>query len=87
VVEVPLAADRSASVIDQHAMLHPHVAVEVLHQPLPASRKQTRRLVAQGIEMLAVHHSAGDRLTPRIVGQLRVESPLVGGLVFKGPNA
>ena len=67
-------------------MLHPHVAVEVLQQPLPALRKQSCHLVAPGVEVLAVHHSAWDRLTPGMLGQLRVESPFVGLLVFEGAN-
>jgi hypothetical protein len=72
--------------MDQHSMLHPHMAVKVLHHPLLTARKQPRCLVAQGVEVLAFHHAAGDGSAPPIVGQLRVESPFVGRLVFKGSD-
>ena len=59
-------------------------AVEVFQQPLPAALEDLSGRIAPGIEVLAVHHPAGDWLTARPVRQLGIQSPLVRGLALQG---
>ena len=77
-VEIPLAADRLFVLLDQHLVDDAHLAVEVFHQPLLAVREDALRFVPFRKEVFAVGHNGA-----RDSGELPVEAPFVGGLVFK----
>ena len=80
-VEVPASAGRRPVGFQQHAQPASHVAVEGFHAPLPACTEQLTRLVARGeeVHVRRAFHRDGERGRP--VAQLRVQSPLVRGLV------
>ena len=83
-VEIPAAAERLAGAGQQHAVADPHLTVEMLHQPLLAPGEELGGLVAPGVEMLAIDHPPGDGELRGVVGELAVEPPFVGCLIFQG---